>query len=478
MNSSLKIKRENIISILFLLCECLGIGIFSIFIKNSNIQKIMISIGIMALLCMICSIYAVYRLNRKIENIFLLFILFAYLFSFGQCIMAIGGLELQNAVFSLSRGFFTSKEILDTSLFVFISIAVTCIGYCLSVDFVNSSFHNDSNMIKNCYKSKKHKIVKVGWILCVISIIPTLSLLCSDIITVSTFGYEASLVKVTGILKIFSLISGLFVSSILMLYTYEERHRTLVYTIIIGYFILQMAGGSRIEIFRLAVICLVISGMYRKELNRRKWIYIIVLGMVGIFALSLVSNIRNYIYLSDDIGELIKKAIQNLWENNFIVAAINEMGNTQLINTLVYTKCPSEVPYQYGLSFLKMIWGIIPNFIGSAYTGYIGVDITFSPLYTITSAGMGASYISEGYWNFGYFSIAYFILFGIFWGWIVKKFNEACKGKLLNPENIFVIIYVMYYMVFLVRSESLGFGRSFVYYALIPYLLCKINGKR
>ena len=122
MNSSLKIKRENIISILFLLCECLGIGIFSIFIKNSNIQKIMISIGIMALLCMICSIYAVYRLNRKIENIFLLFILFAYLFSFGQCIMAIGGLELQNAVFSLSRGFFTSKEILDTSLFVFISI--------------------------------------------------------------------------------------------------------------------------------------------------------------------------------------------------------------------------------------------------------------------------------------------------------------------------------------------------------------------
>lgn len=239
-----------------------------------------------------------------------------------------------------------------------------------------------------------------------------------------------------------------------------------------------MAGGSRIEIFRLAVICLVISGMYRKELNRRKWIYIIVLGMVGIFALSLVSNIRNYIYLSDDIGELIKKAIQNLWENNFIVAAINEMGNTQLINTLVYTKCPSEVPYQYGLSFLKMIWGIIPNFIGSAYTGYIGVDITFSPLYTVTSAGMGASYISEGYWNFGYFSIAYFILFGIFWGWIVKKFNEACKGKLLNPENIFVIIYVMYYIVFLVRSESLGFGRSFVYYALIPYLLCKINGKR
>lgn len=478
MNSSLKIKRENIISVLFLLCECLGIGIFSVFIKNSNIQKSMISIGIMALLCMICSIYAVYRLNRKIENIFLLFILFAYLFSFGQCIMAIGGLELQNAVFSVNRGFFTSKEILDTSLFVSISIAVTCIGYCLSVNFVNFSFHNDSNIIKSCYKSKKHKIVKVGWILCAISIIPTLSLLCSDIITVSTLGYEASLIKVTGILKIFSLISGFFVSSLLILYTYEEHHRPLVYIIIIGYFVLQMAGGSRIEIFRLVVIFLVISGMYRKELNKKKWISIIVLGMAGIFALSLVSSIRNYIYLSDDISELIKKAIQNLWENNFIVAAINEMGNTQLINTLVYTKCPSEISYQYGLSFLKMMWGIIPNFIGSAYTGYIGVDITFSPLYTVTSAGMGASYISEGYWNFGYFSIAYFILFGAFWGWIVKKFNSACEGKLLSPEIIFVIIYVMYYMVFLVRSESLGFGRSFVYYAVIPYLLCKINRRR
>ena len=37
-----------------------------------------------------------------------------------------------------------------------------------------------------------------------------------------------------------------------------------------------------------------------------------------------------------------------------------------------------------------------------------------------------------------------------------------------------MIIYLMYYMIFLVRSESIELGRSFVYYAVIPILISKL----
>lgn len=105
---------------------------------------------------------------------------------------------------------------------------------------------------------------------------------------------------------------------------------------------------------------------------------------------------------------------------------------------------------------------------------YISIDEVFSPYYTVTNAGCGASFIAEGYWNFGYFSVLFFIALGYVWGTLSNRFKQLCNSKYVKPENFFVIVYLMYYMIFLVRSESIELGRSFVYYAVIPILISKL----
>ena len=147
------------------------------------------------------------------------------------------------------------------------------------------------------------------------------------------------------------------------------------------------------------------------------------------------------------------------------------MGNTQVINTLVYALCPKKVDYRYGMSFVRSIYSVLPNFLNLEY---ISIDEVFSPYYTVTNAGCGASFIAEGYWNFGYFSVLFFIALGYVWGTLSNRFKQLCNSKYVKPENFFVIVYLMYYMIFLVRSESIELGRSFVYYAVIPILISKL----
>lgn len=68
----------------------------------------------------------------------------------------------------------------------------------------------------------------------------------------------------------------------------------------------------------------------------------------------------------------------------------------------------------------------------------------------------------------------FFIALGYVWGTLSNRFKQLCNSKYVKPENFFVIVYLMYYMIFLVRSESIELGRSFVYYAVIPILISKL----
>lgn len=293
--------------------------------------------------------------------------------------------------------------------------------------------------------------------------------------TVFSIGYGNTLGNATGIDKIFVLISGFYISAILILYCFEEKKRNIVYLALGLYVIMQLLGGSRISVFRLAVVLLIISNLFRKEINRKNIIWIFLIGIIGVFVFSFVSSARNYIYLANDVKMFFKKTASDLLENNFIFSAIKEMGNTQVINTLVYSLCPSKVEYRYGLSFVRSIYSIFPNILNLKY---ISIDEVFSGFYTVTNAGCGASFIAEGYWNFGYLSVFFFLGLGYIWAVLAYQFKKICSMEYVNPEKVFLIVYLMYFMIFLVRSESIELGRSFVYYALVPTLMSRLLCKR
>ena len=447
----------------WILALCIGYAEFT-----TDLYKTMAQIGLMAAVSMGFTIVAIFYATKK-KNAFFYFILLSYFFSFGQSILILIGYTVpSNIAFSITNGYFSREVDLSTARFSVSAIAIVTFGYL----FTHSNNHY-YNINKNNELYFKDRALNVAWKLLLISIVPTYYLLYQDIIGIVTNGYGSTLVNASGISKIFSIISGLFPSSILLIYALGEKHRKCLFAIIASYFILQLAGGSRVEIFRFLVMMLLISDLYRKELTRKRWIVVIVIGIGAAFVFSLVSNIRTYIFITDDIVQMISNAAKDLVKKNFIFEAIKEMGNTQITNALVYTYCPSKVEYHYGFSLIQMFWGIIPNFIGSAYTAANGIDVVFSPLYTRTNAGIGASFIAEGYWNFGYFSIVYYFIFGKIWAYLCNEFDSFCEGRKDNAMKFWITLFVIYYMFFMVRSESLTFGRNLVYYAIIPAIICR-----
>ena len=456
----MNIKKKDGIYILALIFEMVLIVVAGIILNITDQLEAMKVIGWMAAFFGIYTSVIVFRIRREF-NVFFIFIVLCYLFSFGQCILVILGGKPFEGVFGVSRGFFSAKELLKAAIFVLLAIDITSIGYCLNK---NTAIPRTKEKPVFVYSDALNR---VGWILLIITIVPTLYLLFKDISTMSTLGYGNTLVNASGIDKVFSICAGLFQSSLLILYCLEEKHRKILLSVIGIYCALQLFGGSRIAVFRYVIVFFVLSHLLRKEITRGKWILIAVLGAVLVVIFSLVSSVRTVVFMSDNLGELIKESFMNLADDNFIFTSLREMGNTQCLNTLVINQCPDKIGFNFGLSYLRSFYGVFPNFLGLAYNS---VDTVFSELYTVTNAGMGSSYIAEAYWNFGYFAFIFYVFYGWLWGKLTEKFKSFCSyGG--NARDLFFTVFLMWYMIFTVRSDFMEFGRSLVYYAIVPIIL-------
>ena len=468
----MRIVNRNMKLELILFVELFFIIICRMLIAPESIDEALKIVGGISIICMAVTLISIFYIHHKIGFSFL-FCVFSYVFSFGQSMLMLTSFNLSTtSPFSMRNGYFTPSEIYNSSIFVLCSLCATFIGYCAL--FKNVPKQNKERAF---FRNEK-RVRNVGWFLVIVSILPTFYLLYLDIASTYTLGYGSTLQGYRGIAKICSLVSGLFISGIMMVFLFEKsRLRRLTILSVIGcYFLLQLIGGSRGVVFQIGVLLIIIWNLFFKSIDRKKAVLIVILLLSGMFAFSVVSAAR--IWMSNGVNAtgIVKMVARDLIENNFLFACIWEMGNTQIINTLVYKDCPSLVEYQLGYSYVKTLWAILPNFIGAAYTGYIGVDITFSKLYPLTPAGLGASYISEGFWNFGYGSLIIFLIFGCLLGLLERKFIELCNsnGK-KNAMTVFVTVYLMFYILFRVRGEFLSFGREMAYYVLIPLFLCKLN---
>jgi oligosaccharide repeat unit polymerase len=428
-------------------------------------------VGFLAFGSMLISVHTVYLISKKL-NFAVTFTILAYLFSFGQSMLYAFGYQLsEKSAFSIINGYFSTDTFYQSSLFALCAIGLTSLGICC----INEKKINEIKGRPHFFNEKK--MVQLGWLLMLISVFPKFYCLYLDIITTFTSSYGATIQDYQGIAKIYSLISGFFVSAIIILICFEtsQKKRLIMWGIIGTYLILELAGGSRISIVRLGIMILLLWKIYFKNINRKRRFQIILGIIVALFALSLISATRIYFNNAENIAGLLSKSALSLLRENYFLKIISEMGNSQIVNLLVLKNCPVNSPFQYGLSYLKMISAIFPSLPGVQNTNYIGIDITFSALYPLTTAPMGATYIAEAFWNFGWFSLPVFTLLGFFIGKISVKFYELSNMENSNAEKMFIIAYLMYYMIFIVRGELLGFGRSFVWYALIPVFMNKIS---
>lgn len=173
------IKRSQVVAILIFLVEI--IGSFAL-VQIDASENILGKIGYVAIIYGVLSTIALYQVKKE-WDVFLIFMIMCYLFSFGQCILTAFGYKLGVFAFSMDRGFFSNQEILNASVFCFIAIALTGIGFC---------FHRSSikyEKLSNKPVLTDNVLCRVAWGLLLISVVPTFYELYKDVTTVFFNGY-------------------------------------------------------------------------------------------------------------------------------------------------------------------------------------------------------------------------------------------------------------------------------------------------
>jgi hypothetical protein len=65
--------------------------------------------------------------------------------------------------------------------------------------------------------------------------------------------------------------------------------------------------------------------------------------------------------------------------------------------------------------------------------------------------------------------------FGCVWALIMRNFERACQSTNEKATRVFLTVYLMYFGIFLVRTDMLEFVRSVLYYACVPIILSKVR---
>lgn len=445
-----------------------------------QLEQVLIFTGGFAIGTLALTEVLLYKTTNKL-NFFLLFIGVGFAFEFGQSISVfLGGYKSMNSnwFLNINSGFFNGNEIWEAFFFTHMLMMSFAASYIIF--YKDNSQINEGDIATSVLQKQFKKECRIGYFLLLISIVPTFYMLKKDIMTIQVYGYGATLQAASGgIEKIFTLISEFFPISVIWLLIYEKRKqiKSMVLLLTATYILLQLAGGSRIQVFRFAIILFMIYSLYYKKINKRNMMFFLLVGIIGVFVLSLISSIRTRIYASSNLTELIQMAALDLWQNNFIVETLRELGNTQIINTLVYIKCPKVIDYAYGTSYLKMIFSVVPNLWGGIHPSSIDVDSVFSPLYSKTT-GLGSSFVAEAYWNFGFLSIIFCFILGKLFTYIDIRLNEACRFDTDdNKLKAYIYFYLCFLLIFWVRSSCNGFGRSLLF-AVVPIVMNKITIKR
>lgn len=462
-----KEMSRKLIAVFIELASLIFLMIFSELYLNSKPSVIVClkDIGVTAFFMLVLVLVAVLILDKRI-NYFGIFYILAYIFSFGQSLgFAFGLIKPSTNILCIANGYFTAEQIFKSAMFVLQASVIFALGYTV--------FYKSVQINKSVIKGNKNKendgLRTLGWILLVVSFIPTFYLTIKDIIILKDNIYANSQYTVTGIEKIFTLLTGFFDAGIILLLITEKRkyYKITIYIVLGLYCVLQMLGGSRFDVFKYIVLLVLLYFNRSGKFGFKKFIMLVIVVFALAFVFSVISATRQEKFST--IEESLQFIILSFKEENIFSKVLYEAGITQIFNTLVISNCPVNIGYCNGSILYKILLGVVPNLgFWSVHPTGITTEIVFSKLYV--DFGLGSSLWMEAYWNFGTIGayIAVFIL-----GFIFAKLIMMLNGAINKGDNKiqFIIYYLMFYFVISVRSDMTQIGRDFVYYVIIPLVL-------
>lgn len=478
MNNSqrIKINSNKLLCLIINICLLLIVELLKKIVLGSNmvLNTQYSLVFIIALMIYSYIILSAYNRKKRVDP-YIIFIIVSFFFFYGQ--HALVFLNVQRDDISILQGRIQDYYLIKTGYTILQCIILTYIGYVLL--HINKNYTKVNRDCKQFLEDKS--LYMTAFIVFLTSIIPTILYLYSNIMITLTKGYGYRIVENSNQIEsskdIFFLISRFMLPSLIAMYvSCKKKDEKKIMLIIVLYLILYTLSGSRIESFcSLCTIIYIIVSKGNKNFKKNIFKYLIIVLLV-IFVFTIISDVRSSIATNGDILNQLANSVNNIWNDNFIFAALRETGYTYAVTACVFQYCPSSIAHLNGMSYISSIVYILPNFMTKGFTGkYVFVDDAFSSLMS-SYGGIGSSFIAETYYNFGSFTFIFMIIIGMLWALLTNKIEVALdKNKAITYFNW---VYLFRIFIFTVRSDMVYNFRVFFWYVLpisiIAYIAKKI----
>lgn len=404
------------------------------------------------------------KINRSWFNYFNILIILSFIYYFGQYLLLVLGFPLSYQY--TIKNVYTPEQINYAASFLLLNMIVL---HAATIFFYKNKMYTCRKKQKrNIYDKRSFEIASL--------IMLFVSFICKIIVLIYkckinfTLGYNAMMSAKWGN-GVFSTIVNFCATFYLpalfacLVATKDKKIKNRVVWISYCIFIcLYFLSGSRFDaIVSITGIVLLYHNFYKK-LELKKVLFIGCMGIGFLFVCSVISNIRivwgygqttNYLAIFQEALELSK-------DGNLLSDTISVAGFQILSVVTVMLKCPSSIPYSYGVYYLMGIARVIPNITGGDNALITeSIDEIFHVFLTKTY-GMGSSFIIEAYYNFGYLGFLMMIAYGFFIAYAVKQIENIRKNE--NLQMVSFIFYITSASFFWIRSDARMLIREIVYY--------------
>lgn len=466
-------NSSNIIWIFLNFIYVVFLYIIKPFYSEAPKEKQIVIICWLGILTTIITITMIRKVRNEMDFYSILIILI-FIFMFGQHLLFLLGLYPKDMIILTRR--VSDKALYDTGFLVCFSIVALNIGYLLSSSKKTSNNITYQNSLLN--EANRMHLFRSGLFFFIISVVPTLIELSSNIYLTLTVGYGERMLNTayrkSGITNITGIVSGFMVPSLLALFISRKPKQKWPILVLIVYMLLYTLSGSRINTMILLIGVLYIQNKFFSKLNFKKVLLYTIFLFLVMFIFSVISSARQSIgYGNNNTISTIQDSIEEINKNNAIISALTEAGYTFETTATVIDNCPSNESFYYGKSYLSGIIYIFPNGITGNYYNTIAksTDDTFKGYLNAYGSGIGSSFIAEAYWNFGYFSLLLMIVFGFLLGKLCNQLNKSIESN--NYSKIYIATYCLIIISFYVRSDTRTFYRNLVWFGLPLLFLYK-----
>lgn len=262
-------------------------------------------------------------------------------------------------------------------------------------------------------------------------------------------------------------------TSIRKIGTYLLKSKILVIIAVI-YTSLFLFQGDRGPVLQIA---LVVAGSYVIFVKPIPFSRLVLFIIAGAFLFTIIRFGRGRDASEFDDGNIFQRGLSSYNESKDETNITDELASSVRIQYMALDIVPDQHPYMYGQMYLIQVVGIFP-LMGSTLKNAFNIPTMYmgsANFFTILEQGINPSYgvgseiLADIYINFGLLG-AFIIMF------IFGMFISNVTNKAYQYNFIYIIVYIglLYYSLYLNRSELLFPFKDIVYMLFINFSFTKI----